>query len=234
MQFFRIKKVKDKNFKSLIFRERKRKYEKETDTYISKIKPIIIYGKAAAGKSKEILKLWEQKNSIWDEKKYSFIWFSGTDSITEILYKNLTDEDNAKFSEDKYDEYLDFDIDLDDHINKQYIRLRVLTEKAKESILFMDDTDKLQGKKLEIAKDLLRNSKNFIITANDEHTINKTIRHHIIKKNPTIIDLNSSTSYDATNIVFVVFILALFTTGMHEMAMLVMAGRFAMKGMGNK
>ena len=51
MQFFRIKKVKDKIFKSLIFRERKRKYEKESDTYISKVKPVIIYGKAAAGKS---------------------------------------------------------------------------------------------------------------------------------------------------------------------------------------
>ena len=128
MQFFRIKKVKDRNFKSLIFRERKRKYEKESDTYISKVKPVIIYGKAAAGKSKEISKLWEQKQEIWDEKKYSFIWFSGTDSITEILHKNLTDEDNAKFSEDKLEEYLDFDIDLDEHINKQYIKLRILSE----------------------------------------------------------------------------------------------------------
>ena len=234
MQFFRIKKVKDRNFKSLIFRERKRKYEKESDTYISKVKPVIIYGKAAAGKSKEISKLWEQKQEIWDEKKYSFIWFSGTDSITEILHKNLTDEDNAKFSEDKLEEYLDFDIDLDEHINEQYIKLRILSEKAKSSILFMDDTDKLTGKKLEIAKELLRNSKNFIITATDEHTINKTIRHMVIRKRPTLIDLNTSTSYDATNIVFVVFIISLFTTGMYEMAMLVMAGRFAMKGMGSK
>ena len=112
---------------------------------------------------------------IWDENKYSFIWFSGTDSITEILHKNLTEEDNAKFSEDKLEEYLDFDIDLDEHINKQYIKLRILSEKAKSSILFMDDTDKLTGKKLEIAKELLRNSNFFIITATDEHTINKTI-----------------------------------------------------------
>ena len=148
MQFFRIKKVKDKNFKSLIFRERKRKYEKETDTYISKVKPIIIYGKAAAGKSKELSKLFEQKNLIWDENKYNFIWFSGTDSITEILHKNLTDEDSAKFSDEKLEEYLDFDIDLDEHINKQYIKLRILSEKSKSSILFMDDTDKLTGKKL--------------------------------------------------------------------------------------
>lgn len=182
MQFFRIKKVKDRNFKSLIFRERKRKYEKESDTYISKVKPVIIYGKAAAGKSKEISKLWEQKQEIWDEKKYSFIWFSGTDSITEILHKNLTDEDNAKFSEDKLEEYLDFDIDLDEHINKQYIKLRILSEKAKSSILFMDDTDKLTGKKLEIAKELLRNCKNYIITSTDEHNINKTIRFILLKK----------------------------------------------------
>ena len=234
MQFFRIKKVKNRSFKSLIFRERARKYEKETDSYISKTKPIIIYGKAAAGKSKEILKLWEQKNTIWDHSKFNFIWFSGTDSITEILYKNLTEEDNAKFSEEKHEEYLDFEIDLDEHINKQYIKLRILTEKAKSSILFIDDADKLVGKKLEIAKDLLRNSKNYIFTATDDHSINKTIRFQALKKNPTIIDLNTSTSYDATNIVFVVFILGLFTTGMHEMAMLVMAGRFALKGMGTK
>lgn len=234
MQFFRIKKVKEKNYKSIIFRERKRKYDKENDTYISKRKPIIIYGKAAAGKSKELCKLWDQKDSIWDNSKFNFIWFSGTDSITEILHKNLTEEDNAKFSEDKYEEYLDFEIDLDEHINKQYIKLRILSEKAKSSILFLDDTDKLNGKKLEVAKELLRNSKNFIITATDEHNINKTIRHHVVKKNPTIIDLDTSTSYDATNIVFVVFILGLFTTGMYEMAMLVMAGRFAMKGMANK
>ena len=47
---------------------------------------------------------------------------------------------------------------------------------SKSSILFMDDTDKLTGKKLEIAKELLRNCKNFIITATDEHNLNKTIR----------------------------------------------------------
>lgn len=234
MQFFRIKKVKDKNFKSLIFRERSKKYEKEKDTYISKVKPIIIYGKAAAGKSKELSKLFEQRNLIWDENKYNFIWFSGTDSITEILHKNLTDEDSSKFSDEKLEEYLDFDIDLDEHINKQYIKLRILSEKSKSSILFMDDTDKLTGKKLEIAKELLRNCKNYIITSTDEHNINKTIRFILLKKNPTIIDLNTSTSYDATNIVFVMFILGLFTTGMYEMAMLVMAGRFAMKGMANK
>lgn len=38
----------------------------------------------------------------------------------------------------------------------------------------MDDTDKSAGKKLEIAKELLRNSKSFVITATDDHTINKT------------------------------------------------------------
>lgn len=38
----------------------------------------------------------------------------------------------------------------------------------------MDDTDKLTGKKLKIAKELLRNSKSFVITATDDHIINKT------------------------------------------------------------
>ena len=124
---------------------------------------------------KKFLNFGNKNKRYGMKKNIASFGFSGTDSITEILHKNLTDEDNAKFSEDKLEEYLDFDIDLDEHINKQYIKLRILSEKAKSSILFMDDTDKLTGKKLEIAKELLRNSKNFIITATDEHTINKTI-----------------------------------------------------------
>lgn len=40
-------------------------------------------------------------------------------------------KDNAKFSEDKLEEYLNFDIDLDEHINKQYIKLIILPEKTK-------------------------------------------------------------------------------------------------------
>lgn len=234
MQFFRIKKVKNKNYKSIIFRERKRKFDKEIDTYISKTKPLLIFGKSASGKTKEITKLWDNKEYIWNPSKFNFIWLSGTDSITEILHKNLTPDDSSKFTEEKFEEYLDFDIDLDEHINKQYIKLRVLAEKSKNSILFFDDIDKITGKKLELAKELLRNCKFFIATANDDNTINKTVSHIINRKKPTIIDFNSQASYDATNILLMFFVLALFGSGMYEAAMLIVAGRFAMKGVENK
>ncbi len=234
MQFFRLKNNKNHLFKSIILRTRAKKYDKEIDTYISKVKPIMILGKAASGKSKQLGRLWDNKESIWDKNKYNFIWFSGIDSITEILYKNIKDNDSANFAEDKYEEYLEEDIAIDDYINKQYMRIMILIEKAKNSILFIDDADKLTGKKLEIIKDMLRNCKTFVLSAEEDTTINKTIYQMVLRKKPTIIDLNSETSYDGTNILLVIFILGLFGTGMYELAMLVMAARFALKGMGKK
>ncbi|HEQ3619695.1 TPA: hypothetical protein VGT34_002000, partial [Campylobacter jejuni] len=46
-----------------------------------------------------------------------------------------------------------------------------------------------------------------------------------------VIALSSKASLDATNALFVIFVLALFATGLHELALLVTAGRIAMRGM---
>ncbi|ELH2547305.1 hypothetical protein RO526_001786, partial [Campylobacter jejuni] len=46
-----------------------------------------------------------------------------------------------------------------------------------------------------------------------------------------IVSLSSKASIDATNALLVLFVLALFATGLYELALLVTAGRIAMRGM---
>ena len=46
----------------------------------------------------------------------------------------------------------------------------------------------------------------------------------------TTVQLTSKASVDGTNILFAMFLLGLLISGMPEMAMLVMMGRFVMKG----
>ncbi|EJJ7411242.1 hypothetical protein NJL15_001760 [Campylobacter coli] len=79
----------------------------------------------------------------------------------------------------------------------------------------------------------MRNCKRFIATAKDEISINKTIGG-ILKsrrKKLEIVSLSSKASIDATNALLVLFVLALFATGLYELALLVTAGRIAMRGM---
>lgn len=79
---------------------------------------------------------------------------------------------------------------------------------------------------------LIRNCKRFIITAKDENSMNKTISGIIKarKKKLEVVSLSSKASVDATNVLFVIFVLTLFATGLHELALLVTAGRLALRG----
>ena len=117
-------------------------------------------------------------------------------------------------------------------MKKQYVKFEALVEKAKKSVLIIDDIDKITGKKLELTKDLIRNCKRYVVTAKVEDNINRTIRNIMFKRRMKIstVQLTSKASVDATNILFAIFILGLFVGGLPEMAMLVMAGRMVTKG----
>ena len=79
---------------------------------------------------------------------------------------------------------------------------------------------------------MIRTCKRFIVTAKDENAINQTLSGIMRNKrqNLAIIPLSSKASVDATNILFAMFVVALFVIGHYEMAMLVMAGRLALRG----
>ncbi|EAL3379173.1 hypothetical protein A9L79_07645 [Campylobacter coli] len=224
MQYFRFK--KDRNTTKIILRKKKTIFDKPKETYISKKSDILITGINASGKSKRLNSFLQNVKDLW--KKEHVIFFHATDSLSEIFHRNLDNDDETKRL--IYGENANLNLENLD-TSKNYLKIIALVEKSKNSTLIIDDLDKLNGKKLEMAKELLRNCKRFIATAKDEISINKTIGG-ILKsrrKKLEIVSLSSKASIDATNALFVLFVLTLFATGLHELALLITAGRIAMR-----
>ncbi|MCH3749177.1 hypothetical protein LZB94_02170, partial [Campylobacter coli] len=196
--------------------------------FISKKSDILITGINASGKSKRLNSFLQNAKDLW--KKEHIIFFHATDSLSEIFHRNLDNDDETKRL--IYGENANLNLENLD-TSKNYLKIIALVEKSKNSTLIIDDLDKLNGKKLEMTKDLLKNCKRFIATSKDEISLNKTIGG-ILKsrrKKLEIVSLSSKASIDATNALFVLFVLTLFATGLHELALLVTAGRIAMRGM---
>ncbi|ENY8269879.1 hypothetical protein ACF10B_001845, partial [Campylobacter coli] len=224
--YFRFK--KDGNCTKILLRKKKTIFDKPKETYISKKSDILITGINASGKSKRLNSFLQNAKDLW--KKEHVIFFHATDSLSEIFHRNLDNDDETKRL--IYGENANLNLENLD-TSKNYLKIIALVEKSKNSTLIIDDLDKLNGKKLEMAKELLRNCKRFIATAKDEISINKTIGG-ILKgrrKRLEVIALSSKASIDATNALLVLFVLALFATGLYELALLVTAGRIAMRGM---
>jgi hypothetical protein len=232
MRYFQIKNQKGTKKKSLIFRERPKKYSKKLkETYIKKTRSLIIEGMHASGKSKELEKIIDAKEEIF--KQNTFLHIRGTDPFSDWYNTNIKKRDiNRVIQDESLTEEERAEIEAD--IRKQHIKIHTMIKKAEGSVLFIDDVDALQGKKIEIAKDLIKASSVVICTAKEEAEINKTITALLHRKGYDTVQLSSGSSYDATNILFVSMILAMIATGNHAMAMLVMAGRYALKGKDTK
>jgi nucleoside-triphosphatase THEP1 len=233
LRFLYLRKANNKsNQRSIIFREKKNKYtNKQKESYISKKKHILITGLHGSGKSKELNKLYKKAKQVY-VKFDNFIFLKGSESVSEWL-KKVGKKDIAKINEKLNEDEL---IALENMDNNYYVKSFYLIELAKQSVVFIDDIDNLRsGKKLELMKDIARNAKLIVATAKSETEVNKTIMNTIYKRGGyTGINLSTQQSYDATNILFMVFIIGLFITANYDLAMLVMAGRYALKGMEKK
>jgi len=229
--YFKFKK-KPNGHRVLYLREKNRTHDKPKETYISKKGSLMIFGIEASGKSHKLATIVKNADALW--KTDNKIIFKATDSLSEIIHKNLDgDEETQKLliTDPTVLEDIEDISDLID-VKKQYIKFEALTEKAKTSVLIIDDIDKITGKKLELTKDLLKNCKRFVITARSEDAIHRTLRAIMNKRKMKItnVQLSSNASVDATNILFAIFIVGLFVGGLPEVAMLIMAGKLLTKG----
>ena len=231
MKYFRFKPTKDSG-KIIILREKKTVHDKPKETYISKKGSLMLFGIEASGKSHKLQTIVRNADEIWS--KETKIVFKATDSLSEILLKNLENDIETKKLLTKSQVVMSDDDEEYEAVDykKQYVKFEALMQKAKTSVLIIDDIDRMTGKKLELTKDLMRHCKRFVITAKSEESINRTLRNimNSRKMNIATVQLTSNASVDATNILFALFILGLFVGGLPEAAMLIAAGRFAMRG----
>ena len=229
LKFLRFKKIPNKKYRSIIYREKYRYSNDMKERYISKKISLLIYGLETSGKSKELNKLYENKHLIFNMSKTKSILIHSTDSLAEIFFNNLDEIDMEDYLLSLDD---DKQIEAEKNINKQFIKTEALKHKAKKSFLFIDDIDKFTGKKLEILKSLVRNSKKIYATAKSDKSIHKTIYKTIETKGHISINLKTTNSFDATNYALIALMIPFAMSGQYAVVMmLLLANRYLDKGM---
>lgn len=229
LKFLRLKKLNpNSDLRGIVLRERPRKFSKTCkETWITKKQSILITGLAASGKTRELEKLYSARNEIFP--KDNFLKINSHESVGDWITKNLKDEILTQYIESQKDNELAYQY-LSKNSKKQTVQLEALEYFASGSIIFIDDIDKMQGRKKEFLKQIVKNARLIIATAESAASIDKTVSAIFRQKNFTEIELNSSQSYDVTNASIIILILAMLATGQHELAALIMVARFAMKG----
>ena len=229
LRFLRFKKIPGKKYKSIIYREKYRYSDNMKERYIGKRISLLIYGLETSGKSKELNKLYDAREDIFDMSKFTTIFINVTDSLAEIFFNNLNDSDIEEYLLSLDDEK---QIEAEKNVNKQFIKIEILKHKAKKSFLFIDDIDKFTGKKLEILKSLIRNCKKIYATAQSDKSINKTIYKMCENKKFNSINLKTTNSFDATNYALIALMVPFAISGQYAVVMmLLLANRYLDKGM---
>jgi hypothetical protein len=218
-KFLRFKRKKN-NTVSIILRQRYRKFGKEKDTYIRK-QSLIIEGIEGAGKTRYLNKIYSLRNQIYKRlaKKHHFLYISNTEGISDIFDK----------IHDKLIEFFDYE---EDDLKRLKVskKIELIEEYTNNNIVFVDNIDRFTGRKLELLKVLIRDCKLIVATIKNMNTLNRTIKEGLKKHEIQILNLKSNASTDATNVLFIMFLLTLLITGNFELAALIMAGKLVLKG----
>ena len=224
MQYFRIRSprtiknsngVVNKRPYEVYFAKKSNVFGKRNETYIPKKASVLLLGQDGSGKSKQLHKLYSLKEKIYHRHKKNFVYINCNDSVSDWIYHNLGEY---------YDDYLDDDSER----RSLYNKIQALVNYSEKAIVFIDDLHKASGRKLEVLKDIKRNSKSFIATATQKHHINKTLLK-IMGRDYKELHLSTEAAKDATHVFLVVFLMGLVVTGNIELAMLLTAGRLMLK-----
>lgn len=195
-----------------------------TEKSISNKKPILICGKAASGKTRWIKRMIANAKEIWPKLTAPVISIETNETIAEWRdqtpivewwQKNNPENEWKKLPNPK--------------------RNKVLIEYFSQNwtIVFIDNIERLSGRKLDLVKEILKESKSkiWVCSATAENRINPSLRNFITKSNPQTFTLNSPVSYDATNVVVALACVVFVAVGWYQVAAVLAGFKMMSKGM---
>jgi hypothetical protein len=191
---------------------------------ISVQKPILICGKAASGKTKWIIRLVADAPQIWTKIKAPVLLMEANETIAEWRdtkqIKDWWQKDNPEKEWKK----------LANH-DKNKVLLDYVSQNW--TIVFVDNIDRMAGRKLDIVKNILMQSKSkvWVCSTTAENRISPSLRNFITKSAPQTFTLNSPVSYDATNAITAVACIAFIVVGWYQVAMILAGLKIMGKGM---
>ena len=185
---------------------------------ISIKKPIIITGAHDSGKSRWLTRMYDQERAIWGGKiKYPALWLGAFRPLAawcENPYvmqwweeRRTNDKD-----EDKYRPWSNL---------KQWERAEVLPEyiQSTHAVIFVDDAHKLQGRKLQIARECILASRIFVLSASEEQRLAPNLRGVVDRRQPQTYRLGSEVAYDMTKPLIWMIVIVAMGAGWFELAM---------------
>ena len=216
----------------LYFEEKSRKFGRLVSSkYISNRKNILISGGFQSGKSRMIFKVWKERKNIWGADR-GFIKLSGLGTIAEFVdtptlrnfYNTIPKGDNA--------ELIEF---FNACEGREFKRLRqherienlIFYVKHHNTVLVIDDANKLTNRKLEIAKRCIEHCRQFVIATSEEQRLATSLRTVVMSSNLEHIRLDTNASYDVTGILVWLIVAACAVGGWYELA-LIMGGAKAL------
>jgi len=235
VKFIRIK----RNNRSQPELHTKQNYKGRTieNKIISKKSNILITGNHSSGKTRAIIKLFENSEDIWTHqiKPYAFTKAKVLANKPIMSYGEATENweyppavficGNAPLSkwvdhqgmEDWWNE---------ENPNEPFLKIpawkrcEIIAKylRATRAVLFVDDAHKLTGRKLIIAKQCIDRAFRVVIACNDENRISPSIRKQFLETKPQIIRLTSDVAYDATHVLAWLFVLIAMLAGAPELA----------------
>lgn len=218
MQFVKLKGVQAQRFRkngtkeiTPLFVTKAHKFgQVQTETTISKKKNILITGDHDSGKTKSLLKLYDHALDVW----------GGQAKAKGKLYLDYLQPIGEWYDHENLAEWYASKQSGDWKKLKNYEKAKLLPQFCKEKrvILFLDNADKLTGRKLDIAKQCILSAKITVCTVQAENRLSPSIRRVLLSRDPQFLRLSSEVAYDATNVLLWSFIAVCVSAGMWEVA----------------
>lgn len=207
----------------MYFEEKSQKFGRLISSkYISNKKNILISGGFQSGKSRMIFKIWTARKDIYGANR-GFIKLSGLGTIAEFVdtptlrnfYNSIPKGDNAELIE-----FFNANEGREFKNLRQHERIEnlILYVKHHNTILIIDDANKLTNRKLEIAKRCVEHCRQFVIATSEEQKLATSLRTVVMNANIEHIRLDTKASYDVTSIFIWLIVAATAVGGWYELA----------------
>jgi len=183
-----------------------------SERYIRKDKVLVFEGEAGSGKTRELLKISKNAVAIYGVEG---VYISAVEGFENWLKRAGLDAEELRGL-------------------KQFEKAEVLIQKVKGKVVCIDDIDRLDGFKLQVAKRIINSAKVVVVSCSSLKRVNQSIIEELRKKKKLkpfqtleSIDLGKTEVRDV-GMIFAIFIVLLFalTWGLTESLILALALRW--------
>lgn len=208
---------------------------------ISKKTNLLITGNHHSGKTRAIVRLYENAESIWKSQIKPYAYTENRKNLAEnkpVLKQNESIDEweyppavfisalaplSKWVDHEGMEKWWNANNDQPFAKIPAWKRCEVIAKylRATRAVLFVDDAHKLTGRKLKVAQECIDRAFRVVIACNDENRLSPSIRRPFLETKPQEIRLTSEVAYDATHVLVWLFVALAMFAGSPELAALI-------------